>query len=111
MTGRVRKQPKLSDRPQPAVTGAEAGLSNAQVLRERLVTLVDLVLAECSAANTVDHMDVEAVVDLLKGHLQASAAAKAMSAGEQNRARCQPWLARARCPLILQAGLGLAHGH
>ena len=74
-------------------------------------TGLDLVLAECSAASTVDNMDVEPVVDLLKGHLQASAESKAMSAGEQNRARCQPWLARARCPLVLQAGLGLAHGH
>ena len=75
-------------------------MSSAQVLRKRLIGLVDRVLAECSAANTVDHMDVEAVVDLLKGHLQASAAAKAMSAGEHNRARCQPWLARARCPSV-----------
>ena len=82
MTGRVQQQPKLSDRPQPAVTGAGAGLSNARVLRERLIGLVDRVLAECSAANTVDKMDVEAVVDLMKGHLQARAAAKAMSAGE-----------------------------
>ena len=76
------------------MTGEGAGLSNARVLREWLFGLVDLVLAECSAANTVDKMDVEAVVDLMKGHLQASAAAKAMSAGEQNRAICQPSLAR-----------------
>ena len=73
---------KLSRRPQPAVTGEGAGLSNARVLHERLIGLVDLVLAQCSAANTVDNMDVEAVVELMKGHLQASAAAKAMSAGE-----------------------------
>ena len=82
MTGRLQQQPKLSEHSQPAVTGAGAGLSNAQVLRERLIGLVDLVLAQCSAANTVDNLDVEAVVELVKGHLQASAAAKAVSAGK-----------------------------